>query len=746
MGIDLDATGEQLGSHETLVVAMSVKRPTFSESWHRVSGLRCRLRPAVDVVRQSYRDRVWHVLQDPTANQFFRLNDAAYGFVGLLDGRRTVEQAWNACCTRMGDAAPTQVEVVELLGNLYTSNLLHGQVPGDAQAVFRRARKRVGREIRGVLMNIMFLRIPLLDPDAFLSRWAPTLAWIFTRTGVAVWMLVVLIGGWHLIGRGEELTSGLGSVLLPENLPWLYAMFVLIKLVHELAHGFCCKVLGRRETLAEDASAGEVRTLGLMLMVFMPVPYVDASSSWKMRSKWSRALVAAAGILAEVFLAGIAAVIWARSGPDTLVSALAYNAIFVAGVSSLVFNGNPLMRYDGYFVLSELIEIPNLAKGSSDYMNSLVKRWVWRVPNLPETDATLGEKAWFVAYAPASLVYRLVVYAGILYYLVDRWFALGIALAAVTSFAWLVVPTGRFVRFLTTSPELARVRLRALATTALFVACVMVLIGVIPVPQHVRVVGVVESGRVEDIHTLTDGWIVLVRPSSDRPVAADERLLLSQSPETLSRRREIAARLQRLEIEQRQARVDDPAKAQQLSAQSAALTAQLQRIDEELSQLTLTAPFSGTWICPGWESMDARYVPRGTHVGTLCDLHDLRIRATATQMEAARLLQAETVGVVVRPMNRPDDEFSAQIERVIPAGQWSAPAVSLANEAGGPLRIDPDTQRTAAPFFELRLRAQAGSGLSPGQRVVARFHLPSRPLLLQAVDWVDRMFTSRLRA
>src|SRR5262245_30154822 len=132
---------------------MSTDRATFSESWHRVADLRPHLRPSVRVVRQRFRDRVWHVLHDEAGDQYFRLDDSGYGLIGLLDGRRTVAAAWRVVCHKLGDAAPTQNESIRLLGQLYAGNLLQAEASGDVDMLLRRQRRRVGREVKSYLMN-----------------------------------------------------------------------------------------------------------------------------------------------------------------------------------------------------------------------------------------------------------------------------------------------------------------------------------------------------------------------------------------------------------------------------------------------------------------------------------------------------------------------------------------------------------------------------------------------------------------
>ena len=162
---------------------MPVERPTFSESWYRVAEMRPRLRPTIQTHRQHFRGQMWHVVQDPSNNQFSRLSDPAYRFVALLDGRRTVGESWKICNEQLGDSAPTQGEVIQLLGQLYVSNLLLSEVPPDAESLFQRYRKRVQREVQGYLMNLLFIRIPLIDPDHFLNRWVGLFGKFFSPRG-----------------------------------------------------------------------------------------------------------------------------------------------------------------------------------------------------------------------------------------------------------------------------------------------------------------------------------------------------------------------------------------------------------------------------------------------------------------------------------------------------------------------------------------------------------------------------------
>ena len=219
---------------------MAVQRPTFSENWYRVAQLKPALRTVVQTYRQNYRGRMWHVLRDPSNNQFFRLDDAGYHFIGMLDGNRSVAQVWEACNQQLGDSAPTQGEAIQLLGQLFTSNLLQCEMTADSQSMFERYRKRIRREIGGYLMNLLFMRIPLFDPERILQRWVGLFRWCFSPVGMLAWLALLGIAVSQITGQWSQLSAGADPQLMlrPENLLLLYLGFGIIKVIHEFGHGF----------------------------------------------------------------------------------------------------------------------------------------------------------------------------------------------------------------------------------------------------------------------------------------------------------------------------------------------------------------------------------------------------------------------------------------------------------------------------------------------------------------------------
>lgn len=704
----------------------------------------------MQVFRQRFRGKTWHVLRDPANNQFFRLDEAGFRFVGLLDGRRTVAEAWEATAEQLGDAAPTQGEAVQVLGQLYQSNLIAAELPADARGMFDRFRRRRHKQVGGYLMNIMFAKIPLFDPEGLLERWKPAFMWIFGPVGIALWLVLLLAGLFSLAGRSSELLGQAGNVLDPSNWLLLYAAFALAKVLHEFGHAFAVKAFGR----AEQVEA-EVHVLGIMLMVLVPVPYVDATSSWAFRSKWRRAFVGAAGMYVELALASVAAIVWSQTSPG-VVHALAYNLVFTAGVSTLLFNANPLIRFDGYYILSDLTETPNLYQRSNDYLKYLVRRYAYRVREPINPAQSSLEAPWLALYGVASLVYRIVLFGGILLFVLGKMFFVGLLMAALSLVTWLVVPAGKWLRYLLTSAELQRSRALAQGVSIAAVALVAVLVGMVPAADTHRAAGLVEPDRFEAVFARTDGFVAEALPTMTR--AENRTLITSVNQELLARRDQLRSRISLLEARERKAEREEVVAAQVMRRQRQATAGQLSRVEEQIAVLALPArddPQSGDvwWVTTDSERLAGAYVPRGEGLGVVASLNDLVVRVAADQHLGPRLNRDEWEGrsVEIKTAARPELTYLGTVERVDPAGSLQLPSAALGFAAGGPIALDAsrsDGVTASEAVFEVRVQVEAPPQghppLRPGQRVTVQFRFADRPLLGQGLLALRQLFQGRV--
>lgn len=713
---------------------MSVERPTFHEAWYRVANLRPKLLSSVHVYRQHFRGQLWYVLENSSNNKFSRISDNAYHFIGMLDGKRTIDELWQICNDQFADNAPTQGEVIQLLGQLYCSNLLYAELPPDTATLFNRYQMRIKRQVQGYLTNLLFIRIPLFDPERFLERWVSIIGRVFSRVGLLLWLIVVVTGLCFIVGNFRELIYQSSDVLAPENLILLYLSMVLIKIFHEFGHAFACKKFGQA-----NGSGGQVHVMGIMFLVFLPLPYVDASSAWAFRKKWHRAIVGTSGVMVELFVASIATVIWANTSTGTL-HIIAYNMIFIASVSTLVFNGNPLLRFDAYYVLSDLVEIPNLGQRSRSYLYYLVKKYCWKVKAVHNPAHTSGEKGWFVFYGIASTTYRIFICIRILLFLNDRLpeelFILVPFFAFSAVIAWVLIPLGKFICYLATNGELARTRTHAVGSTLGALVLLIICTGVFPVRDYCRVEGVVEPVDMAIVHAESDGFIVDYLATGQSVSPETDPLIKSVNYKLQAEKKTLQAELVALEAKQRLAITQEVTAAQIFAEQIAALNEKITRVDHEISSLQLQSPLTGTWVSPEIDKAKGIYLNRGDQIGFVANLDNVIIRATAGQLLAAILVEQAHKTLEIRVKGRPDVLLTGEIEKIFPAGQEVLPSEALGYAVGGVMPTqsqDPYGRKTAEKFFEVRIKSDSDSSirLLTGQRVVARIQLRSKPLAFQ---------------
>ena len=467
----------------------------FSDSWYRVAALRPRLRRHAKIYRHVYRGHPWYVLEDVANQRVHRFSPSTYAVVGLMDGERSVQEIWEHATDTLGDEGPTQDEVIRLFSQLHSADVLQCDVPPDTAELLDRIQRRESHQLRSRFMNPFAIRIPLLDPDRFLVRSLPVLRPLLGWFGVAIWLAAVLSALVLVGSHWSELTEGfLDRVLAPRNLVLIWLLFPVIKILHELGHGVATRYFG-----------GEVHDMGVMLLVFTPIPYVDASSASAFPERSRRMLVAGAGMIVEVFLAALAFHLWRAAEPG-VVRTLAYNTMLIGGITTLTFNANPLLRFDGYYLLSDWLEIPNLRQRANDYVGYLLERFGFGNRDALPPDAVGTEPAWLVTYSISAFVYRFFIIAFILTFVLDLSLVFGAILGAISAIGWLFLPLGKGVRALF-GARLRRVRRRATLLVGGVTALLVFSIFFAPLPFRTLVEGVVWIPEEAMVRTEAEGFV-----------------------------------------------------------------------------------------------------------------------------------------------------------------------------------------------------------------------------------------------
>lgn len=713
---------------------MPIDRPTFSQSWSRVNRLTPRLRPEVQVRRRAFRGQPWYILHNPVGAEFFRLSPVGFHFVGLLDGQRSVDDAWRLSVERHGDDAPTQNEVIGLLGQLNQSNLLRVDLSADSEPLLRRRSRKDTKKWAGQAMSLMFLRLPLFNPDSILRWLSPVFRPMLSGVGLALWAVWVALGIWTLLPHLSEFVRDAGSVLAPANWGWLAVVFVVVKIIHESGHGLMCRRFG-----------GQVHEAGVMLLVLMPAPYVDTTSSWGFESKWKRILVGSAGMMFELAVAAAAAVVWVYSEPASLPRQIAHNTVIVASVATVLFNANPLMRFDGYFILSDWLEVPNLYDRANRHLQYLWQRHAFGLRSVVPVSTRSDERAILTIYGIAAMIYRVLVMVAIVGFIAGWAFTLGLFLAAWTVATWLLVPSAKFLHYLSTSAALHRQRTRAVLVSAGVGLLIFVGVGLIPAPEHARTQGVVEAAERAELLMRADGFVDQVLAEVGQDVRKGQVLLRASNPELASRRDELEARVVELDLAMSEALASEDGSARDrrvIAAQLEATRNELREVRDQLDGLILKAPIDGRLAGQPLAPLAGQWLKRSQPVAVVMDLSSLRVTALMDQSANTVALLNEVGRVELRPAGLVHRSLPASLQRVFDSGRSHLPHPALGPSAGGTVATDPKDQKQVTalrPQFELwlALPAQRPAGLLPGQRVYVRFTLAQRrPYLSQ---WIDRL-------
>jgi len=538
------------------------------------------------------------------------------------------------------------------------------------------------------------------------------------------------------IANTESLGTAISAkTLSPYEVLVFWAVFPFIKLLHELGHGLAVKAWG-----------GEVHECGINLLVFMPVPYVDASASWAFRDKRRRALVGAAGILVELFLAALGFLVWLSVEPG-IVQEMALNVALIGSISTLLFNGNPLLRFDGYYVLEDLVEVPNLASRSSRYYLYLIQRYVLRLADARSPATAEGEAAWFGMYGLISPLYRLFVLIGIAFYLADEFFIVGVVLASWALFRQVLKPLYMSVRFLLTSPRLEARRVRGFALLGLLGA---VLVGVLwlPAPLVTEAQGVVWLDEKGQVVTKTHGFVAEVMVSPGQRLAVGDPVLRLDDPELEAQRSMLEARLNELQTERASQRRRSRVRAAMVEDDIAAVTAELDQIGERISGLMIKSAAAGRFYPRDPHELQGKYLQQGQLVGYV--LHDGKpiVRAVLSQ-DRVELLRSRLASAEVMLANRLGTALPAEMLREVPAGSKDLPSIALGAAGGGAISVDgsDETGKTATENlfqFDLSLPVDAQvAGI--GERAYVRLQHGREPLWQQWTRSLQQLLLSRLK-
>ena len=704
--------------------------------WQRVSSLRPMLRSNVVIQPQEYRGVRWYMLQDHSSGKFCRINDLAFAFLGRLDGNLSVSEVLELTNRTRSEVDKLQVDdVLAVMAHLHEMEVLKGGLPVSLSEAIHRFNNSKRQKFKQSWGNPLAIKFALFDPEKLLEQLAPVARLIFSKVGLYAWLCISSIALVTLLLNSDSLHNGINALTFSKTqlfLIWL--LYPLIKALHELGHGLATKAWG-----------GQVHEAGIMFLLFMPVPYVDASASWAFRDRRKRALVAGSGILVELTIASLGLIIWSMTSPG-IVNTLALNALLIGGVSTLLYNGNPLLRFDGYYVLEDLLQIPNLSVRSSAYYVYLIQRYGLGLEDSKSPVTAVGERRWFLLYGLLSPAYRLIVLFGIAFYLGSHFMAVGVLLASWAAYIQIGKPLYSAGLFLFTSQRLHSRRIRSNAISILLLGSICALL-LVPMPLVSRIEGVVWLSESSHIYAKTDGMVETTYVRAGTSVEKGETLLALRNDELHSKL--LQAKLSLVELQQKRfvaqknSRIDGSFAKADIRSAKAAVT----DLEQQERMLSINSTASGRIVYKDPHELGEKYISGGDTIGYIVTNEQPLIRAVIDQ-NRVHLLERELVAVELVIADQVDHIYSAKLEHQVPASTITLPSSALGTAGGGKIPVDPsDASGTTASHevYQLDFRLPEGAITNAvGTRAYVRLMHGKEPLIKQWGRDVRQLFIAML--
>jgi putative peptide zinc metalloprotease protein len=701
-------------------------------SWHKVANAKPRMSSHVQVERHFYRRQPWYVLYDKASGRSHRFTSAVYRLLCLMNGERTLQQIWDSL--QKTQNAPSKDEVLSAFSQLQMMELLQGDIAPGNMVLEERQKNWAKLRLRQRYGSPFSIRFALWDPDEFLQRFLPSLRLFFSPWFFVLWLGMVCYGIMLAAQNWALLTRDIADhILAPDNLVIMLLLFPIIKLLHELGHAFTTRRWG-----------GEVHELGILILVFMPLPYVEASSASAFPDKRARILVSAAGIMVELFIAALAMVLWVSVEPG-MVRAMAYNVMFICSISTLLFNGNPLLRFDGYYLLADAIEVPNLVSRATRYIGYLFQHYLLNVKEMPSPAASLGEAGWLLFYGVAAFFYRIFISAVIIFFVAGQFFIIGVLVAIWAVYLFLISPLIRNIRYFLNNPMLQKRKLRLIFVLGTLISVLVYGLFLLPIPFWSNVEGVIWPPEQSQVRVGASGFCeeLLVKPGDQ--VATGEPLLVLKDELLETQSRILQYQLKELEAKYRYTSFwqKDRVAARMLREKIETVEADIAKHEEQMKRLVVRSPQIGQVYIPNADQLLGRFLQQGELVAYVVEPPVNIIRAVVQQKDIA-LVRDQGVSVEVRLAERLWQVYPAIITQAVPKASDYLPSRALGTAGGGSIPIDPNDEkgmRAYEPIFQFEIHLPDDVPISRiGGRAYLRFYHRKEPLASQWYRSIRQLF------
>jgi putative peptide zinc metalloprotease protein len=687
----------------------------------------------------------YYVVEDPARSKFFRIGLPEYTLISLFDGRTSISEAVGLAARSLGPRALSQQEALAVAHWLADSRLIEPlgvAVNTPASAVTAAAPKQT----TGKRFNPLAIKLPLFDPDWLLDATQPYLGWLVSWPCLATWIGVQLAALYLVAGHWERLTSETSAVLAPDHWLFLAAAWLGLKILHESAHALACKKFG-----------GNVVRAGVMIIFFSPVAFVDVTSSWRFRSKWQRIAVAAAGMYVELFSAVVALFVWANTS-DGITHRLALSTAVMASLATIAFNANPLMRFDGYFILADLVGIPNLYSCSRQYLSHSIQRSFLGIRTaLPNWSPATAR--FIKLYGLATAIWRIVLYITIVLAAISLLGYLGAILAAAWTFFQVLVPAGRSMRRFLKDYAAHPIKPARLALSGSFAAVAIALVAwLLAMPGKIEEPAIVDYAQLSVIRAGSPGFVREVFVQSGQQVMPGEVIAVLENEELRAELNNLSLAIEQSVVKNRiHQQAGEQAKRQAEAAERESLEKRQAEVQKQLESLVIRAPVAGEVTGRRLSSLVGQYLEPGEEIAVVGNDRAKELLIAASQEDIDLLVAQVSHPVRVRVEGTMAGGFTSTLTQMNPRATVDLPHPAFSAVAGGPLAVKPraasEKDDPSQPQYELlsprfvgkvSLSADESAHWHAGQRATVSFRSSQATIGGRLYQFIDGWIQARL--
>jgi len=718
--------------------------------------------------RHHYLGQTYWVVKDPIGLTYFRFQDEEYQILNWLDGETSLDEIKERFEEEFPPQKITLEELHRFLGMLHRSGLILTAVPGQGSQLLKRRGERRRQKLLQALSNILCVQFKGFDPERILEWLEPKFGWVFTLPAFICALLFGLSALMLVMVEFDVFRSKLPSFYQFFNLHnafWLAIVLGTTKVLHEFGHGLSCKHFG-----------GECHEMGVMILVLTPCLYCNVSDSWMLPNKWQRIAIGGAGMYVELIIASLATYVWWFTEPG-LLNNLCLNVMFISSVSTVFFNGNPLLRYDGYYMMADWAEIPNLRQKATMILSRKMGEWFLGLEQQEDPFLPKRNLVFFVLFSIASAIYRWVVVFSILWFLYQFWRPykleiIGHILGLMSIGGLVVVPLWQLGKFFYTPGRAEQVKKPRMYASLAGVALLVLAAFTVPLPHriwssleivpykaasiYVEVGGLLEQLDVRSGDRVQTGQVLAKLKN------VDLELEINKLESSAQQYRVQLDNLRRMRLGTKGAGSEIP----QLTEALATVEGQLKQKQTDMRRLTLVAPRDGVVMppperarredaeeqLPKWQGSPLEPENVGAHLEPselFCQIGDPK------QMEAILVIEQADIEfvapgqeVIIKLNEMPFKRIYGKISQVASADLKVTPH-RLSSRSGGEVasKVDPVTgqERPQTTSFQARVPLEDADGLLRlGLQGQAKIYAPPQPLTTQVWRYITHAFNFRL--